>query len=354
MMSTSGITSATSTTHESSSKSRTNAQPAKTAAQSFAKLPARPKPVCAQTKATTASTTAAGKIQRSRQSGSAISTSSNVPGSTTIEMNRTAGRGAMTPCAAQRGTTRRRRAARQQGAPALASVARRVGHLRGASPGPDLPAAAGIRPARRDRRPGSVRPSCPAGDWDVAVFDNRFPALGGHGRADVPELHVPTAPAGGHCEVVVFTPDRDSSLGALAAGPPRAAARGLGRPDAPARRPRRRALGVPVREPRRRGRRHAAPPARPDLRLPVGAAGAGAHGGAGARAPRRHGRGPLDAMIEAERRDGVRIALRRRARRRLRAGLRALSLRVLGRADPAGGAVRRPRRRRSAPTSRAR
>ncbi len=56
----------------------------------------------------------------------------------------------------------------------------------------------------------------PAGSWDVAVFDNRFPALGGQGHSDVPALHVPTAPAGGHCEVVVYTPDRATSLGALA------------------------------------------------------------------------------------------------------------------------------------------
>jgi UDPglucose--hexose-1-phosphate uridylyltransferase len=56
----------------------------------------------------------------------------------------------------------------------------------------------------------------PAGDWDVAVFDNRFPALGGQGHAEVPTLHVATAPADGHCEVVVYTPDRQTSLGALA------------------------------------------------------------------------------------------------------------------------------------------
>jgi UDPglucose--hexose-1-phosphate uridylyltransferase len=40
----------------------------------------------------------------------------------------------------------------------------------------------------------------PAGDWEVAVFDNRFPAL---------------APPEGKCEVVVFTQDPRSSLGAL-------------------------------------------------------------------------------------------------------------------------------------------
>jgi len=40
----------------------------------------------------------------------------------------------------------------------------------------------------------------PAGDWQVAVFDNRFPAL---------------APPQGKCEVVVFTQDPNASLGAL-------------------------------------------------------------------------------------------------------------------------------------------
>ena len=40
----------------------------------------------------------------------------------------------------------------------------------------------------------------PAGDWDIAVFDNRFPAL---------------VEPDGKCEVVVFTQDPRSSLGAL-------------------------------------------------------------------------------------------------------------------------------------------
>lgn len=54
----------------------------------------------------------------------------------------------------------------------------------------------------------------PAGDWDVAVFDNRFPALAVPGAAP-PSLIVPSAPAAGYCEVVVFTKDARSSLGAL-------------------------------------------------------------------------------------------------------------------------------------------
>jgi UDPglucose--hexose-1-phosphate uridylyltransferase len=54
----------------------------------------------------------------------------------------------------------------------------------------------------------------PAGDWDVAVFDNRFPSLSLQAR-DPPQTIVPSAPAFGKCEVVVFTQDARSSLGAL-------------------------------------------------------------------------------------------------------------------------------------------
>lgn len=57
----------------------------------------------------------------------------------------------------------------------------------------------------------------PAGNWDVAVFDNRFPALAPiwPEAAPPPQLIVPTAPAAGRCEVVVFTQDNTASLGAL-------------------------------------------------------------------------------------------------------------------------------------------
>ncbi|MEY4711327.1 MAG: hypothetical protein RIS88_777, partial [Pseudomonadota bacterium] len=58
----------------------------------------------------------------------------------------------------------------------------------------------------------------PAGDWDIAVFDNRFPSLA-EPPADAPPAPasiVPTQAAYGHCEVVVFTQDPASSLGALA------------------------------------------------------------------------------------------------------------------------------------------
>jgi UDPglucose--hexose-1-phosphate uridylyltransferase len=54
----------------------------------------------------------------------------------------------------------------------------------------------------------------PAGDWEVAVFENLFPTLSGTSR-DEPVVGVPTRPGRGACEVVVFTQDPASSLGAL-------------------------------------------------------------------------------------------------------------------------------------------
>lgn len=54
----------------------------------------------------------------------------------------------------------------------------------------------------------------PAGDWEVAVFDNRFPSLA-PGAHDAPESVVPTAPARGQCEVVVFGQDGTQPLGAM-------------------------------------------------------------------------------------------------------------------------------------------
>jgi UDPglucose--hexose-1-phosphate uridylyltransferase len=54
----------------------------------------------------------------------------------------------------------------------------------------------------------------PAGNYDVAVFDNRFPtfAMSAH---DPPMAIVETRPARGACEVVVFTQDPHASLGTL-------------------------------------------------------------------------------------------------------------------------------------------
>jgi UDPglucose--hexose-1-phosphate uridylyltransferase len=54
----------------------------------------------------------------------------------------------------------------------------------------------------------------PAGDYDVAVFDNRFPTLEETAH-DPPGEIVPTAPGTGACEVVVYARDPGASLGAL-------------------------------------------------------------------------------------------------------------------------------------------
>jgi UDPglucose--hexose-1-phosphate uridylyltransferase len=61
----------------------------------------------------------------------------------------------------------------------------------------------------------------PAGDWEVAVFENLFPTL--HPEAPEPAplfggKLVPTRPGRGACEVVVFTQDPKGSLGGLPLG----------------------------------------------------------------------------------------------------------------------------------------
>ena len=56
----------------------------------------------------------------------------------------------------------------------------------------------------------------PTGNYDIAVFDNRFPSLA-LAATDLPNLTVETAVANGHCEVVVFTQDPAASLASLPA-----------------------------------------------------------------------------------------------------------------------------------------
>lgn len=54
----------------------------------------------------------------------------------------------------------------------------------------------------------------PDASWDVAVFENRFPTFFG-GAHDAPHEIVHTAVGRGVCEVVVYTKEQKSSLGAL-------------------------------------------------------------------------------------------------------------------------------------------
>jgi len=67
-----------------------------------------------------------------------------------------------------------------------------------------------LRPSDDPEHPTEL----PVGIYDLAVFDNLFPTLSptAHGA---PRLDVPTMPATGRCEVVVFTQDASSWLGAL-------------------------------------------------------------------------------------------------------------------------------------------
>lgn len=52
----------------------------------------------------------------------------------------------------------------------------------------------------------------PAGDYDVAVFENRYPALRGAGSDPHPGSTSLTVPAGGRCEVMVFGSEHETSL----------------------------------------------------------------------------------------------------------------------------------------------
>ncbi len=54
----------------------------------------------------------------------------------------------------------------------------------------------------------------PQGDYDIAVFDNRFPSLIPT-ATDAPKEIVDTLPANGACEVVVFTQNPQASLSSL-------------------------------------------------------------------------------------------------------------------------------------------
>lgn len=54
----------------------------------------------------------------------------------------------------------------------------------------------------------------PRGDYDVAVFENLFPTFSERAH-DPPAISVPTRPARGACEVVVFTRDPNGTLGGL-------------------------------------------------------------------------------------------------------------------------------------------
>ncbi|HEX4925813.1 MAG TPA: galactose-1-phosphate uridylyltransferase, partial [Bdellovibrionales bacterium] len=67
-----------------------------------------------------------------------------------------------------------------------------------------------LAPMRDPRVPTEL----PPGEYDVAVFENLFPALSEQAHS-APELYVPTMKGEGVCEVVVFTQDPKASLASL-------------------------------------------------------------------------------------------------------------------------------------------
>jgi UDPglucose--hexose-1-phosphate uridylyltransferase len=89
-------------------------------------------------------------------------------------------------------------------------------------------AVASHRQTRTYHPPADACPLCPsrdgrhseipAADYDVVVFENRFPSLtGGPGplTADAPGGLLAHRPGAGRCEVVCFTPDHDASFADL-------------------------------------------------------------------------------------------------------------------------------------------
>lgn len=63
-------------------------------------------------------------------------------------------------------------------------------------------------------QPGGFPGEIPFADFEVAVFENRFPAF--HpGAPEPPELPIPTRPAKGQCEVVVYSAAHRGSVGEL-------------------------------------------------------------------------------------------------------------------------------------------
>ena len=155
----------------------------------------------------------------------------------------------------------------------------------------------------------------PAADYEVVVFENRFPSLStgallGPDPDDLPDDDpLFTRRAGlGRCEVVCFTSDHSAAFSSLPPERVDTVLRRLGRPHPRPERDARGRAGLRVREPGRGDRGHALPPARPDLRLPVRAA---ADAPADRVGPPATGSAPASActasLLAAERHAGTRI-----------------------------------------------
>ena len=125
----------------------------------------------------------------------------------------------------------------------------------------------------------ATNPSEVPSQYDVAVFENRSPSFGPalgdaenapEGLEDLARLGVGrTRTSVGRTEVVCFDPRTAGSFADLTPNRARTVVEAWAQRTAALSRAGRRAAGVPVREPGRGDRRHAAPPARSDLRLPL-------------------------------------------------------------------------------------
>ncbi len=61
---------------------------------------------------------------------------------------------------------------------------------------------------------GGFPAEVPFADFEVAVFDNRFPSFSLDAQ-DVPNLGIETKPSNGKCEVIVYSPVHDGNLGQM-------------------------------------------------------------------------------------------------------------------------------------------
>ena len=224
--------------------------------------------------------------------------------------------------------------------------------IRCAANGSPTPAIASTAPScrrpspTRSRRAATrrTRPRCPRGRWDVAVFENLFPDVRAGGARSARRDRRPTARGRGVCEVVVFTQDPRTGARDAAAVARRAADRGVGGSLRRARAPRPTSqyvlpfenrgeeVGVTLHHPH--GQIYALSVRAADAGPRAGAAGGAPASGTAAGCSRR--------WSTRELADGAAHDLRRAARRRVRAGVRALRLRGVDRAASAG-AVALPR-----------
>ena len=139
-------------------------------------------------------------------------------------------------------------------------------------------AIASHRQGRTHLPPADECPLCPSGngrqteipaaDYDVVVFENRFPSFAEDADPGFEEDDERRA-GRGRCEVVCFTSDHDAAMSQLSPERVRLVLdawidRYRGARQAPLG-----GAGLLLREPRRGDRGHPRPPARPDLRLPV-------------------------------------------------------------------------------------